>query len=113
MALLRIFIGGAHDPGAVDLPDDEIIRIAASEVARVLTIEGDPALARVYRWRGAGAQYTVGHLARMREIDARVRAIAGLFTAGSGFRAIGIPDCIADGRAAAAAAAEYVKINAA
>ena len=27
---------------------------------------------------------------------------------GSGFRAIGIPDCIADGRATAAAAAKYI-----
>jgi protoporphyrinogen oxidase len=32
-----------------------------------------------------------------------------LFVAGSGFRAVGIPDCVTDGRSAAAAAAEFVK----
>jgi protoporphyrinogen oxidase len=32
-----------------------------------------------------------------------------MFLAGSGFRAIGIPDCIADGRDTAARAAEFVR----
>jgi protoporphyrinogen oxidase len=32
-----------------------------------------------------------------------------LFVAGSGFRSVGIPDCVADGRAAAAAACTTIK----
>src|SRR5206468_12165979 len=31
MALLRAFVGGSHDPSAVDLPDEEIVRLASSE----------------------------------------------------------------------------------
>ena len=59
------------------------------------------ALSRVQRWPNAGAQHNVGHARARQRIDARLRALPGLFVAGSGFRAIGIPDCVADGRAAA------------
>jgi protoporphyrinogen oxidase len=37
-----------------------------------------------------------------------VAALPGVFLTGSGFRAIGIPDCIADGRAMAARAAGFL-----
>lgn len=107
MALLRAFVGGAHDPGAVDLSDEALVDLAHREIAGVLGIEGNPALARVYRWRNAGAQHNVGQTARVEEIDARLALHGGLFVAGSGFRSVGIPDCIADGRAAAAAAARW------
>jgi oxygen-dependent protoporphyrinogen oxidase len=110
-ALLRAFIGGAHDPGAVDLSDGELVDIAARDLSGVLGIRGAPALVRVYRWRGAGAQHNVGQLARIAELDERLARHRGLFVAGSGFRAVGIPDCIADGRAAALAAARYVRIG--
>jgi oxygen-dependent protoporphyrinogen oxidase len=110
-ALLRVFIGGAHDPAAVDLADREISDIAARELGGVLGIDGPPSLARVYRWRAAGAQHNVGQLARMARLEARLLLHPGLLVAGSGFRSIGIPDCIADGRAAAIAAAKYVGGN--
>jgi oxygen-dependent protoporphyrinogen oxidase len=104
---LRTFIGGAHDPEAVDLEDEELVAIARRDIAGVLGTEGPPILSRVYRWRRAGAQHIVGHLARMAEIDERLKLLPGLFLAGSGFRSTGIPDCITDGRAAGAAAARY------
>jgi oxygen-dependent protoporphyrinogen oxidase len=103
--LLRAFVGGSHDPGAVDLADDELAGLAAREIGRVLGITGEPGLARVHRWRQAGAQHNVGHVARMAALEARLAGLPGLLVAGSGFRSIGIPDCIADGRAAAHTAA--------
>lgn len=107
--LLRAFIGGAHDPGAVDLTDDALVGIASREIGEVLGIEGPAILSRVYRWRGAGAQHNVGQRARVAAIESALAAHPGLLVAGSGFRSVGIPDCIADGRAAAAAAAGYSK----
>jgi oxygen-dependent protoporphyrinogen oxidase len=103
--LLRAFIGGATDPDAAALPDDELIAIATRELSAALGMSTAPELARVYRWPRAGAQHNVGHLERIARLEARLANLAGLFVAGSGFRSIGIPDCIADGRAAAAAAA--------
>ena len=105
-ALLRVFIGGAHDPQAVDLDDEAIIGIARHDLNRVLGIAAEPVLTRVYRWRRAGAQHTVGHLQRVARIEERLAPL-GIFAAGSGFRSVGIPDCVADARRAALAAAEY------
>ncbi|HEX6462859.1 MAG TPA: protoporphyrinogen oxidase [Vicinamibacterales bacterium] len=105
-ALLRVFIGGAHDPHAVDLDDDEIVTIARQDLGSVLGITAEPALTRVYRWRRAGAQHTVGHLQRVARIEERL-APRGIFVAGSGFRSVGIPDCVADARRVAVAAAEF------
>ena len=75
-ALLRAFVGGAHDPRAVDLDDDELIAVARRDLGRVLGIHADPALARVYRWRNAGAQHTVGHADRMAALQDRLSGIA-------------------------------------
>ncbi len=101
MALLRAFVGGSHDASAVDLSDDALVALAAKELCAILGINGDPVLSRVYRWRQAGAQHNVGQIARVSEIEQRLAVHRGIFVAGSGFRAVGIPDCIADGRAAA------------
>ena len=106
-ALVRAFLGSAHDPEAALLSEERILAIAVGDVCSALGITSPPALQRVQRWTRAGAQHNVGHLARMAAIDERLRLSPGLFVAGSGFRSIGVPDCIADGRRAAAAAADY------
>ena len=107
MALLRAFIGGAHDPDVVDLTDDEIVAIVRRDLSAVLGIIAAPALARVYRWRRVGAQHTVGHLQRVAEIERRL-VPRGIFVAGSGFRSVGIPDCVSDAKRVAAQAAAFV-----
>jgi oxygen-dependent protoporphyrinogen oxidase len=108
-ALLRAFVGGAHDPRAVDLDDDELIAVARGDLGRVLGIHADPTLARVYRWRNAGPQYAVGHADRMAALQDRLKRHRGFFVAGSGFHGVGIPDCISDARAVAAQAMSFVR----
>lgn len=107
-ALLRVFIGGAHDPHAVDLPDEALVATVRADLARVLGIAAEPSLARVYRWRNAGAQHTVGHLSRVETIERRLSAHGGLFVAGSGFRSVGIPDCVAEARRVAGEAVAFL-----
>jgi oxygen-dependent protoporphyrinogen oxidase len=109
--LLRAFIGGAHDPAAVDASDAELIDIAMRDLKGVLGISSAPILARAYRWRQAGAQHNVGHRARITGLRERLRALPGLFVVGSGYDSIGIPDCVAHGRAVAVLAADYVTIR--
>jgi oxygen-dependent protoporphyrinogen oxidase len=104
MALLRVFLGGAHDPAVVDLNDEAIAGIARRDLETTLGITAPPALARVFRWRRAGAQHTVGQPARSDALDRALARHTGLFVAGSGFRSVGIPDCIAEARAVAARA---------
>ncbi len=100
-ALLRAYVGGAHDPAAVDLADDELVEMAVRELSAILSISGPPSVVRVDRWRNAGAQHEVGHQERIGELEARLAGYPGLFVTGSGFRSIGIPDCVADARAVA------------
>jgi oxygen-dependent protoporphyrinogen oxidase len=102
--LIRAYVGGAHDPSAVDMMDNELVELACRELTPILKLTAPPQLARVYRWRRAGAQHNVGQTARVAEIEQRLSGRRGLFVAGSGFRSVGIPDCVADGRAAAASA---------
>jgi oxygen-dependent protoporphyrinogen oxidase len=107
-ALLRGFLGGGRDPQRLDRSDDDLVESAREELTELLRIEGAPLFARLYRWTRQSPQYEVGHQQRLATIEARLGAIPGVFVTGSGFRAIGIPDCIADGREAAARAAAFI-----
>ena len=106
--LLRAFLGGARDPHRLDRSDAELIETARLALVNILNISGEPLLTRLYRWTRQSPQYEVGHFERVAAIETRLASVPGLFVAGSGFRAIGIPDCIADGREVAARAAEFV-----
>ncbi len=106
--LLRGFLGGGRDPRRLDASDAELIDTARRELSDLLGISGSPLFSRVYRWTRQSPQYEVGHLHRVVSIDRRLNALPGLFVTGSGFKAVGIPDCISDGRATAARVADYV-----
>jgi oxygen-dependent protoporphyrinogen oxidase len=105
-ALLRGFLGGATNPGVLDRSDTTLVTMAWDELRGLLGITGDPSLVRVFRWPRATPQYIVGHGERIRKIEERLVALPGLYLTGSGYRGTGIPDCIADARATAAAAAQ-------
>jgi oxygen-dependent protoporphyrinogen oxidase len=106
--LLRTFVGGARDPRALDRSDSELVRLSLAALTPLLGISGAPILERVYRWERTSAQHEVGHLARLGAIEQTLARKPGLFVTGSGFRGVGIPDCIADGRATARQAAQYL-----
>lgn len=104
--LLRGFLGGVRDPHVDERPDDELIDQTHAAFAGLLGLDRPPHLARIYRWKRANPQHNVGHLARVATIEARLRDCPGLFVTGAGFRGVGIPDCVADGRATARKAME-------
>jgi oxygen-dependent protoporphyrinogen oxidase len=100
-ALLRAFFGGVHDPQVIDLEDRELIAVARADLRRILGIAAEPLFMRVQRWPHAMPQYNVGHLERVARIESLLTNFSGLKLAGSAYRGIGIPDCIASARAAA------------
>ena len=106
--LLRGFLGGGRDPHRLDDSDQMLIDTTRHELGALLGISAEPLFVRVYRFTKQSPQYEVGHLERVAQIEQRLAAIPGVFVTGSGFRAIGIPDCVADARATAAIAAGYV-----
>jgi len=107
--LLRAFVGGARDPKALERSDEELIARSLTALGPLLGIHGEPLLARVYRWERASAQHEVGHLTRLAAIERTLARLPGLFVTGSGFRGVGIPDCIADGRATAQQVARWLQ----
>ena len=106
--LLRGFLGGGRDPHRLDDSDQMLIDTTRHELGALLGISAEPLFVRVYRFTKQSPQYEVGHLERVAQIEQRLAALPGVFVTGSGFRAIGIPDCVADARATAAIAAGYV-----
>jgi oxygen-dependent protoporphyrinogen oxidase len=100
-ALVRAFLGGARDPKAIEKTDAEMIATALTAMRPLIGISGDPLFTRIYRWENANAQHEVGHLDRLAAIERQLASHPGLFITGSGFRGVGIPDCVADGRATA------------
>jgi protoporphyrinogen/coproporphyrinogen III oxidase len=101
--LLRCFLGGARDEAVLSLSDDELLAAVRAELKNIVKLNANPIFARVYRWRGAMAQYESGHIARVQRIEKRVSAITGLAIAGNAFHGIGVPDCVRSGQQAAEA----------
>lgn len=87
-------IGGAHDPEAMALPDEEIVGRVLADLRLTMGLEADPILTRVYRWRLGIGQYTVGHLERMETIHRRLAHLPGLWVAGSSYYGISMNACI-------------------
>ncbi len=98
---LRVMLGGARDPEAVALADDELLELALREVGPLLRLRGEPRVHRVYRHRRGVPQYEVGHLARLGRIDSLLRALPGLELHGNAYRGVAVNDCIREARALA------------
>ena len=99
-ALIRCFLGGSRDEQILQLPDDKILGIVREELRRILGLNSEPLFTRIYRWRGAMAQYVVGHLERLQRIESLLKQWPGLALAGNAYRGIGVPDCVRSGEAA-------------
>ena len=96
--LLRVSLG--RDGLAVmHLSDDEVVSAVVDEVGRHLSLDLQPNDLSITRWSAAFPQYRPHH----HELVARARATlpAGLALAGASYDGIGVPACIASGRAAA------------
>jgi protoporphyrinogen/coproporphyrinogen III oxidase len=104
--VLRCFFGGIGDEAVLGESDESLIRIAREELQRMLGLTAAPIYHTISRWPRSMAQYTVGHIPRVKEIRQRAAAIPGLHLAGNAYEGIGLPDCVRTGRAAAKAIIE-------
>lgn len=106
--LMRTFVGGGRDPEALQQSDAQLIERSLAALRPLLGIQGAPKVTRVYRFDRASAQHEVGHAARLAAIERDLAGQPGVFVTGSGFRGVGIPDCVADARATGAKVAELL-----
>jgi oxygen-dependent protoporphyrinogen oxidase len=97
-ALLRVFFGGSQ-PSLVEMSDANLLRTVTDELAALLSIRAQPMGHAIFRWPHGFPQAHVHHLRLVDEIEAALPP--GLYVAGSSYRGIAVPDCIAQGRKAA------------
>jgi protoporphyrinogen/coproporphyrinogen III oxidase len=105
-ALLRCFFAGSNAENVWPLNDDQIIGIVRKELQQIIGLRAAPLFARVYKWKSAMAQYSVGHLERLERIERLRQELPRLALAGNAYRGIGVPDCVRSGREAAKQALE-------
>ncbi len=101
--LLRASIGRFGDDRAAAWSDGEVVGRAWGELGLLIGHTEDPLESMVTRWPGALPQYRVHHPMRTAGIEAAVARLGGIAVAGAAYRGVGIPACIASGRAAARA----------
>jgi len=99
--LMRVMIGGAHDPEAVELDDESLLSIAAAELETTMSLTAAPTLTRVYRYPVGIAQYVRGHQANLDTIHECLTKRPGLWIAGSSFYGISMNACIEQARSQA------------
>jgi oxygen-dependent protoporphyrinogen oxidase len=99
--LLRASLGRVDDTRAFDWTDGEVAERAWQELGELWGVTGHPEESAVMRYPRAFPQYRVHHLLRTSGIEAAVARLGGLAVAGAAYRGVGIPACVASGRAAA------------
>ena len=84
--LVRCMIGGATDPEAVQLSDQELLGITIDDMKRLFKLRDAPDSYEIVRWDKAIPQYELGHLDRCGRIEVDLKDHArrnpGLFLSG-------------------------------
>jgi oxygen-dependent protoporphyrinogen oxidase len=96
VAYLRVFLGGGVDPQAALCDRDQAETIVRDDLRRVLGIQAAPVAWHDVVWPRAIPQYAVGHVARVRAVEARAAAAGGLSLIGNAYRGVGITDVVRD-----------------
>lgn len=90
----RSMMGGAGDPGVLELSDDELWQTLRRDLDPLVGIRKDPAFIRIYRWKRGIPQYTMGHRERRARLERALARHQGLFTVGNSYRGISLNDCV-------------------
>ncbi|MEO5333584.1 MAG: protoporphyrinogen oxidase [Magnetococcus sp. YQC-5] len=95
--LLTAFIGGAMDPGALNIPDAPLIEQVHQDLSRCLGIRGGPEFVQLTRHQAAIPQYHLGHLGRIAALDQALMPFSGLHTCANWRDGISVANCIRNG----------------
>jgi oxygen-dependent protoporphyrinogen oxidase len=92
--LLRSMMGGATNPGAIDLPESEVKARVMADLKEIMGIRAEPDFVRIFRHEKAIPQYIAGHGQRLLALAARHVTTPGLFFTGNAFYGVGLNDCV-------------------
>lgn len=94
--LMRVMIGGAHDPDAIEMDDQTLLKTVKADLVTTMGLDLSPSFTHIFRHRLGIPQYKVGHLDTLRRIDAALARHPGLYVAGNGYRGVAINSCVAE-----------------
>ncbi|MQA01515.1 MAG: protoporphyrinogen oxidase [Streptosporangiales bacterium] len=100
LAVVRCSVGRYGEERTLQVADGTLVQQAVTDLAAAGIAE-PPVASRVTRWGGALPQYVVGHLARVEKALAAVAEHDRLAVCGAAYGGVGVPACVASGRAAA------------
>lgn len=110
-ALIRCYVGRPDDPEAVDLSDEDIVKLVLKDLNKIMKIKKKPIFSVVTRWKNAMPQYTVGHIERLTTVkQAMTKQLPGIYLAGSSYEGVGLPDCIDQGKKAVDEVLNYLEV---
>lgn len=98
--VMTTFVGGMRQPAEARLPDDALRGLVADELADLVGARS-PLTQTVTRHERAIPQYTLGHAARMAQIERTETANPGLVLAANYRGGISVGDCVTSGEATA------------
>jgi oxygen-dependent protoporphyrinogen oxidase len=108
--ILRASLGRVGEEAVLQRSDEDLKRLVLGDLADALGGQLPiPVESHVQRWGGALPQYAVGHVDRVARIRAAVAQVPALALAGAAYEGVGIPACIASGRAAADAVLTHLR----
>ncbi|WP_372631781.1 protoporphyrinogen oxidase [Cohnella sp.] len=102
--LIRCYVGRANDEQGVELDDEAMIAAVRGDLRDLMGLEAAPEFAEITRLRRSMPQYPVGHVEAIADFRAKLaQRLPGVNATGAAFEAVGLPDCIAQGKQAAEA----------
>ncbi len=99
--LLTAFAGGRRNPELASAPDGIVASAVREELAHLVGAAQRPLWQEIVRWPQAIPQYDLGHLARLRRIDAAEAAVPGLYFCANYRGGVAVGDRIRCGHAMA------------
>jgi oxygen-dependent protoporphyrinogen oxidase len=99
--LLTSFVGGAANPAAARLLPEQLVATVHRELSPILEIAQPPGFSHTTVYERAIPQYNLGHLARIKALEATRANFPGLFFAGNYLRGPAIGACVEQAQAVA------------
>lgn len=95
--LLTAFIGGAMNPGILELSDQALVGQVESDLAYCLKSEIPADFVHLTRYSAAIPQYTMGHLERVRQVDTGLVDFPTLYLRANWRDGVSVADCVRHG----------------
>ena len=93
-ALLTSFLGGATDPGVVDLPTEDILSIVHRDLTPILSISQAPVFSNVQLYERALPQYNLGHVERISNLERQCSYLVNVWLVGNYLHGPSIGTCV-------------------